>query len=112
MMSGVCGSSGGAVIISAVASRSDATSALSGLNSDAMSESIVADSLESPQGGLSPSHNPLSSPQNLSSDDDDMPLSPESFDDDGGSSPYFSSNLDDVTAQLAAAGGWQGEIIP
>ena len=42
-------------------------------------------------------------------DDEDMPMSPESFDDDGGSPSYFSPNLDDVTAQLAAAGGLQGE---
>ena len=47
-----------------------------------------------------------------SDDDDDMPMSPESFDDEQGSPAYFSSNLDDVTAQLAAAGGWQGEMIP
>ncbi|XP_047741651.1 DNA-binding protein P3A2 [Hyalella azteca] len=111
MMNGMCGSSGGgAVIIRAVEGRStvDASSALSGLTSD-MSESIVAESLESPTGGLSPSQHALSSPQNLS-DDDDMPLSPESFDDDGGSSPYFSPNYDDVTAQLAAAGGWAGPV--
>lgn len=38
-------------------------------------------------------------------------MSPESFDDDS-SPPYFSPSLDDVTAQLAAAGGWTGEIIP
>ncbi|KAG0712189.1 hypothetical protein GWK47_019018 [Chionoecetes opilio] len=37
-------------------------------------------------------------------DDDDMPSSPGSFDDDGS----MAMN-DDVTAQLAAAGGWSGE---
>lgn len=39
-------------------------------------------------------------------DDDDVPSSPGSFDDDDGSLP----GEDDVTAQLAAAGGWSGEI--
>ena len=41
-------------------------------------------------------------------DDDEMPSSPGSFDDDDGS---FNS-VDDVTAQLAAAGGWTGETRP
>lgn len=39
-------------------------------------------------------------------DDDDMASSPGSFDDDEGSLP----GVDDVTAQLAAAGGWSGEM--
>nr|XP_045585550.1 DNA-binding protein P3A2-like isoform X4 [Procambarus clarkii] len=39
-------------------------------------------------------------------DDDDVPSSPGSFDDDEGSLP----GEDDVTAQLAAAGGWSGPV--
>lgn len=39
-------------------------------------------------------------------EDEDMPSSPESFDEDGVSF----IGPDDVTAQLAAAGGWTGEI--
>ncbi|XP_047479883.1 DNA-binding protein Ewg-like isoform X3 [Penaeus chinensis] len=39
-------------------------------------------------------------------DDDDMASSPGSFDDDEGSLP----GVDDVTAQLAAAGGWSGPV--
>lgn len=38
-------------------------------------------------------------------DDDDVPSSPGSFGEDEGSMPI----ADDVTAQLAAAGGWSGE---
>lgn len=38
-------------------------------------------------------------------DDDDVPSSPGSFGEDEGSLP----GDDDVTAQLAAAGGWSGE---
>lgn len=38
-------------------------------------------------------------------DDDDVPSSPGSFGEDEGSMP----GEDDVTAQLAAAGGWSGE---
>lgn len=40
-----------------------------------------------------------------SDDDDDVPSSPGSFGEDEGSLP----GDDDVTAQLAAAGGWPGE---
>ncbi|XP_071521907.1 DNA-binding protein Ewg isoform X3 [Panulirus ornatus] len=39
-------------------------------------------------------------------DDDDVPSSPGSFEDDDGSLP----GEDDVTAQLAAAGGWSGPV--
>lgn len=64
MMNGVCGSSGGAVIISTVDSRaSDASVALSGLATENITDSIVTDSLESPQHAMSPQQ--LSSPHNL-----------------------------------------------
>lgn len=66
MMNGVCGSSGGAVIISAVDTRaSDANAALSGLAADNMADSMVTDPLDSPQPPMSPSQHHLSSPHNL-----------------------------------------------
>ncbi|RXG71307.1 DNA-binding protein P3A2, partial [Armadillidium vulgare] len=54
------------------------------------------------QGGVLTSH--LQSPSD--DDDDEMPSSPESFDDD----EVSFIGPDDVTAQLAAAGGWTGPV--
>uniref|UniRef100_A0A6A7G583 DNA-binding protein P3A2-like n=2 Tax=Hirondellea gigas TaxID=1518452 RepID=A0A6A7G583_9CRUS len=105
MMNGVGSGSNAAVIINGIEGSSNA--ALASLTAEQMDASIVADVLVSPSHPLSPSQHELTSPHHNLSDDDDMPLSPESFDDDGGSSPYYSPNIDDVTAQLAAAGGWR-----